>query len=163
MQTSPPNPHSDFGEGGPDASEVTGLEPNRSWQNGPRTWASLKPSIKELRENATPAENLMWSALRNCQLNGSRWRRQHAIGGFVVDLYCSSARLIVELDGPVHDQRVQEDRARQDELERRDLRVLRFRNDEVMGDLPLVLSRLLEALDSPSPKSERGPGGEVCV
>jgi very-short-patch-repair endonuclease len=163
VKTPPPNPLSNFGEGGPDASEFTDLEPSRSWQTGYSTWARLKPSIKELRENATPAEKRLWSALRNRQLNGSRWRRQHAIDGFVVDFYCSSAGLAVEVDGEIHKQQVQNDRSGQEVIERRNLTVLRFRNDEVMNDLPNVLSQLLEAIVSPSPKSERGPGGEVCA
>ena len=160
-QTSPPNPLSDFGEGEPESLELDPLGPSRAWQTRAGTWVRLKPSVKQLRSEATPAERLLWSALRNRQLHGSRWRRQHAIDGFVVDFYCTQARLVVEVDGDIHDNQPEEDRQRQRVLELRGLTVLRFRNDDVQADLPSVLARLLEALRSPSPKSERGLGGEV--
>ena len=160
-QTSPPNPLSDFGEGEPDMPGFDPIEPSRGWQTRAGTWVRLRPSVKELRAEATPAERLLWSALRNRQLNGARWRRQHAIDGFVVDFYCTQARLVVEVDGDIHDSQAEEDRQRQRVLERRGLTVLRFRNDAVQADLPSVLARLLEVLGSPSPKSERGLGGEV--
>src|SRR5450759_2979359 len=90
----------------------------------------------------TPAEHRLWDALRGNQLSGLHFRRQQIIDGFIVDFYCHAARLIIEVDGGVHEQLVEYDAARSQILERRSLAVLRFTNDEVMYCLPAVLTRI---------------------
>jgi very-short-patch-repair endonuclease len=90
---------------------------------------------------------------------GVRFRRQHAIDRFLVDFYCAEASLVIEVDGPIHQQQVERDLEREKALATRGLTVLRFRNDEVLDDVTSVLARIAAYLTpNPSPISERGAG-----
>jgi very-short-patch-repair endonuclease len=60
-------------------------------------------NAKVLRKTMTDAEILLWKALRNRRLNGFKFRRQHPIKGFIADFYCHEARLVIEVDGEIHD------------------------------------------------------------
>lgn len=82
----------------------------------------------------TPAEKLLWKEVRANKL-GVRFRRQQVIQGFIVDFYCHYAGLIVEVDGDVHDLQKEEDERREKVLSELGLRVVRFRNDEVVRNL----------------------------
>jgi very-short-patch-repair endonuclease len=95
---------------------------------------------KTLRINATDAERILWSVLRGRQLATFRFRRQQPIGPYIVDFFCPSAKLIVELDGDQHglDQVVRYDKVRTRFLEANGYRVLRFWNGEVMKDRDAV-------------------------
>lgn len=90
----------------------------------------------------TPAEQRLWQHLRGGQIGGARFRRQQILDGFIVDFYCHSANLIVEVDGAVHDQQAEYDGERDRLLATRGLRILRFTNAEVIGNLAAVLARL---------------------
>ena len=99
------------------------------------------------------AEKLLWDAIRGGRVDGHRFRRQQVILGFVVDFYCHAARLVVEVDGPVHDQTIEADAAKDHILATQDIRVLRFRNHQIINGLPYVLDRLRHCLllrDNPS-------------
>lgn len=100
---------------------------------------------RELRKDSTFAEKVLWQALRNRRLSGLRFKRQQPMGGYVVDFYCPRLRLIIELEGSVHDNPDQRahDRDRFEELQIRGLRVLRIRNEVVMKDLGMVLEQIL--------------------
>src|SRR6266550_7334505 len=102
-----------------------------TWRTTPEAWKKLKPVAREQRHDATPAESRLWQALRNGSLAGLKFRRQHPIGRFLVDFYCPRLRLVIEVDGTVHDSRGNEDAERQNELEAFGLGALRFRNEEV--------------------------------
>ena len=117
----------------------------KHWMRG-RTPARLEAS-RRLRKELTPAEARLWAALRQGGIPGMRFRRQHALGRFVLDFYCPKQRLAIEVDGAVHDdqQQAEYDAARTTALEQRGIRVLRFRNDEVMGDLTSVLTCIAAA------------------
>ena len=78
-------------------------------------------------------------------MNESKFRRQHSVGRFVVDFYCAETRLVVEVDGPVHEFSVREDAIRQEYLESRGLRVMRFTDEEVRESLEDVIRRITEA------------------
>jgi very-short-patch-repair endonuclease len=93
---------------------------------------------RTLRREATPPDQLLWLALRNGQIGGMKFRRQHPIGPYVVDFYCHSARLVVEVDGMSHDNKAEEDAARAKTLEAQGLRIVRLTNDDVMHDLDAV-------------------------
>jgi very-short-patch-repair endonuclease len=97
-----------------------------------------------LRQRSTPAEALLWEALRGRRLGGLKFRRQQPVRGFVVDFYCEAKDLVIELDGPVHDspEAGEADRQRQMSLEGIGLRVMRFKNADVERDLDAVLSRI---------------------
>ena len=104
---------------------------------------------RKFRKNPTPAEATLWRAIRQNQLGGLRFLRQRAFGRAIVDFYCASAKLVIELDGEVHDsdQAQDYDEKRTELLEARGLMVLRFRNEEVLNGLPGVLQRILEVAD----------------
>jgi very-short-patch-repair endonuclease len=106
---------------------------------------------KQLRRNMTPAERLLWQALRRNSVGGLHFRRQQVIAGFVVDFYCHSLGLVVELDGSVHEQQKENDTARDAILTGLGLRVLRISNDEVTGDLDGVLRKIVARQPNPRP------------
>jgi very-short-patch-repair endonuclease len=93
---------------------------------------------RDLRQTNTPPEQLLWLALRNGQIGGLKFRRQHPIGAYVVDFYCHSAGLVVEVDGMSHDNKMTRDAARSEYLEAQGLRVVRVTNEDVMRDLDAV-------------------------
>jgi very-short-patch-repair endonuclease len=109
------------------------------------------PVVKKLRENATDAERKLWHHLRRKQINDLRFRRQYRIGSYVVDLICLPARLVVEVDGGQHDVRRAEDDARTAWLESQGFRVIRFWNNEVLGNIEGVLHVVGEQLAAPPP------------
>jgi very-short-patch-repair endonuclease len=88
---------------------------------------------RQLRRRPTPAERHAWSLLRNRGILGLKFRRQHVLHGFIVDFCCLSERIVIELDGNVHDQAVQHgyDRARTEFLEAAGYRMIRVRNKDV--------------------------------
>lgn len=99
---------------------------------------------KELRKTMTEAEQFFWNKVRNRKLSGLKFRRQQVIDGFIVDFYCDELGLCVEIDGGVHedDEQKQYDKDRDEVLALRGLKVLRFSNDEVLGDWDGIVERL---------------------
>lgn len=99
---------------------------------------------RDLRQRQTPAEAKLWQALRGGRLGGLKFRRQHPVGRYFADFACEKAKLIVELDGGVHDRddQVTYDHFRQQELEALGWFVLRFPNDQVLHDLAGVLDAI---------------------
>ncbi|MDF3040461.1 MAG: hypothetical protein K0Q71_3167 [Thermomicrobiales bacterium] len=110
------------------------------------------PAARDLRTHQTPSEVLLWGALRSRRLDGLKFRRQHPIGPFVVDFCCPDRRLIVELDGAVHDGQPEHDAEREDLLKAAGYRVLRFRNEAVRADLSDVLQVILTAALAEPPR-----------
>ncbi len=100
---------------------------------------------KELRRTMTDAERLLWQHLRGNALNGLHFRRQQVIDGFIVDFYCHSKGVVVEVDGGLHQQQPGYDAQRDRLLSRRGLRVLRFTNAAVSADVQSVLERIAAA------------------
>ncbi len=111
---------------------------------GQRVEGAKVVRARELRRDLTSAENLLWQALRRSQLKGRHFRRQQVIRGFIVDFYCHSAGIVVEVDGPAHDGNVDYDSERGEVLASLGLHEVRFTNEEVEGDLPGVLRRIGE-------------------
>jgi len=97
-----------------------------------------------MRRHSTPAEARLWSVLRGRQLGGWKFRRQHVVVGYVVDFYCAELRVVVEVDGPVHDELRAEDEAREADLRRAGAEVVRFSNDAVLYQLRDVLRVLAQ-------------------
>jgi very-short-patch-repair endonuclease len=116
------------------------------WRTAGALWTGLKPRARQMRTEATPAEELLRERLRGRKVQGARFRRQHTISRFVVDFYCAEARLVIEVDGPIHDDQVQEDAQRQAILESQGFRVLRFTNASVEREMDAVLSKIGDAL-----------------
>ncbi len=103
---------------------------------------------RPLRNQPTGAEKRLWSFLRARQLDGHKFRRQAALGPYVVDLICFEKRLVVELDGPHHAEtsNSEHDARRTEWLASRGYRVLRFRNHEVDDDVRLVVEMIRQAI-----------------
>jgi very-short-patch-repair endonuclease len=109
-------------------------------------------NARRLRKDATDAERKLWSALRDKQLEGFKFRRQVPIGDFVADFVCLSQRLIIEVDGGQHDTEREKDAARTAWLRARGYRVIRFWNNDVLGNLEGVVQMIRTALhDHPPP------------
>jgi very-short-patch-repair endonuclease len=129
------------------------------WQTPASIWQALKPLAREMRKSPTPAEDVLWQHLRSEQL-GVKFRRQHAIDRFIVDFYAREPRLIVEVDGPIHETRKEYDAMRQAYLESLGYRVVRFTNEQVLQDVHAVLAVIRAALEphplSPSPLAGKG-------
>jgi very-short-patch-repair endonuclease len=99
-----------------------------------------------MRQEPTAPEQHLWQLLRSGSL-GARFRRQHAIGQFIVDFYCGQASLVIELDGSSHEGRSDEDAARQEWFAANGLTVLRFRNEDVLLRPEEVVDRIVAELD----------------
>ena len=106
----------------------------------------IQERARELRRDMTPAERVLWGRLRNRQLEGLKFRRQHPLGRFIVDFCCAQHRLIVEVDGGVHRNQREYDEARTQVLQAHGYRVLRFSNEAVLGDVEAVLGVIAEAV-----------------
>jgi adenine-specific DNA-methyltransferase len=123
---------------------------------------TLLENARTLRARSTDAERRLWYYLRHRRLSGYLFRRQAPIGRFVVDFACVRARLIVELDGGQHMDRLIEDLERTHQLARSGFRVIRFWNDEVLQRTEAVLESILEALiqacPHPDPLPQAGEG-----
>ncbi len=113
-------------------------------------WDKLKPFAREMRHAPTPAEDALWKHLRGRQLNGAKFRRQHAIDHYIVDFVCIERQLIIEVDGDIHARPDQNsyDAFRQRHLEEIGYRVLRFTNDAVMQSVTAVLEVIGAALQN---------------
>ncbi len=105
----------------------------------------LTGAARELRRRETEAEAILWAALRGRQVAGLKFRRQRPAGPFVLDFYCADHRLVVEVDGAIHDEQREQDAARTAILKQYGYRVVRFRNAEIASDLAAVLARIAEA------------------
>jgi very-short-patch-repair endonuclease len=120
-------------------------------------------AARTFRKNPTPSEAILWQTLRGKKLDGIKFRRQQPIGPFIVDFYAPALRLVVEVDGVVHEQQQEADQARQDILESLDLQFLRFSATQVESDIDSVLltirlkAKEIKNLSScPSPTSGEG-------
>jgi very-short-patch-repair endonuclease len=129
-----------------------------------RNSAELQAAARAMRRQPTLAEDRLWQALRGGVL-GVRFRRQHPVGHFILDFWCPAARLVVEVDGDVHDMQPERDAARTEVLASFNCHVIRFRNDEVLRDLDTMLQRIHAEVGArtnvpPSPGSSgEGAGG----
>ena len=113
-----------------------------------RTTPKVFKRAKELRRNQTEAESKLWSRLRNHQLKGISFRRQHAIGNYVADFCSPKVKLIIELDGSQHLEQSEYDAERTQYLASKGYRVLRFWNNEVMKEIDAVMSIIELALEN---------------
>jgi very-short-patch-repair endonuclease len=114
---------------------------NLSWTAKP----DIFKKAKDLRKSMTQAETILWRHLRNGKLNGLKFRRQHPIFIFIADFYCHQKKLIIELDGEIHNdpEQKEHDLNRSADLEEKGFIILRFRNEEVISDLEKVLERII--------------------
>lgn len=120
--------------------------------------SSLSPILlaraRELRQTATDAETLLWKLIRNRQINGAKFRRQHPFGPYILDFYNYEARLAIELDGSGHAEpkQARHDAERTEALNAAGIRVIRFWNNQVLKETEGVLQAIWHAVSNePSP------------
>ena len=125
------------------------LKPNHDdgmWKGAPSDSFS---KAQFLRRNETKAEKLLWEKLRNNQLEGLKFRRQHPVNIYIADFYCHKFKLIIELDGDYHNQeeQKQKDEVRTEVLRLNDLNIIRFKNEEVEQDINQVLTTIKNKIE----------------
>ena len=106
---------------------------------------------RELRSFQTLAERQLWQLLREHKLAGLKFRRQFPIGRYIADFACLEARLVVELDGPVHEDQFERDAHRTDVLRSLGWHVIRFGNEVVLAEPHRVLDGIVAELGRPAP------------
>ena len=108
---------------------------------------TLLQRAKEMRKNPTQAEALLWNELRT-KKTGFKFRQQHPIDNYIVDFVCLSKRLIVDIDGEIHQYQLEKDGERELLLkEKKSFSILRFTNDEIINNLENVLSKIQETIE----------------
>ena len=109
-----------------------------------------------LRNESTPAELFLWERLKNKQL-GYKFRRQHGIDSFIVDFYCSEKQLAIELDGSQHftEEGKHNDEERTKIIDEHHIRIIRFRNEEVLSQIETVIDTIKQVLESQSNRPKR--------
>jgi very-short-patch-repair endonuclease len=117
--------------------------------------SSIIDLCRLLRKQETPAEKLLWQYLRNRKLNNKKFLRQFAIcvqssikGSiyYIPDFYCAEHKLVIEADGPIHLLKKDYDQNRDEVLTAMGLRILRFKNEDIINSTELVLSNIAEYL-----------------
>jgi very-short-patch-repair endonuclease len=113
---------------------------------------SLKSLRQSLRSSQTDAERYLWSRLRSNQLLGLRFFRQYSLGRFILDFYCPTIKLAIELDGGQHaeENHIESDQVRTDFLKENGVRVLRFWNNDVLKDIDSVLQKIYNEITPPN-------------
>ena len=114
-----------------------------------KTLPSTKSKAKSLRSNLTPAEFRFWNYVRSKKMAGFKFRRQHPLGNFIADFYCHRLRLVVEIDGNIHERQDNKeyDKERESQIKRLGLSVIRFTNADVLYNPAFVELTLLEFVE----------------
>jgi very-short-patch-repair endonuclease len=112
---------------------------------------------RDLRQRDTNSEIILWECLRSRRLGELKFRRQHPVAGtiYVVDFFNYEYRLIIELDGGIHDEQQVADAMRQREIEALGYRFLRFRNEQILDDLENTLMAIIEVAFSNPPNADK--------
>jgi very-short-patch-repair endonuclease len=110
--------------------------------------AIIRKRAKLLRKEITVSEKILWNKLRNRQLSGFKFRRQHPIDIFIADFYCHEKKLVIEVDGLIHNSQKEYDEGRTAELNRFGITVIRFTNDDVRNNIREVCNQILEVCES---------------
>jgi len=108
------------------------------------TSVEIMKRASRLRKDQTSAEKIIWQRLRRRQIGGLRFRRQHPINSFIADFYCHEAKIVIEIDGGIHDdqEQKQKDIARQEIITDFGIKVLRFKNEEIFNDIDSVIKTI---------------------
>jgi len=104
-----------------------------------------------LRKSMTDAERVLWYNLRDRRLGGWKFRRQHAVGPFIVDFVCLEKKLVIEVDGGQHAEMIVQDDNRTEYLSKSGYRVVRFWNNQVLQETEAVLQVILDEVSEEAP------------
>jgi 5-methyltetrahydrofolate--homocysteine methyltransferase len=148
---SPPTP-----EGG--AEDVNGLK-----IADPITYKFLKARAKEMRNKPTEAEKMLWNMLLGKGFENHKFRRQHILGEYIVDFVCLKQRLVIEIDGSIHNsiEQIEHDNYRTKWLNDKGFKVVRFSNSEILSEMDIVLEKLSTLLLAPP--SGAGGAGRILM
>ncbi len=116
---------------------------------------SIKEVSRSLRKNSTPAEKLFWQTIRNRQILGYKFNRQYPIvfeindirRFFIADFYCHQLRLVIEIDGGIHEKQKDYDKLRSAIIKRLGMHVFRFSNKEVLNDINVLVEKLEKIIE----------------
>jgi len=128
----------------------------RRWLTNGHIWTLLKSRARGFRGAPTEAEARLWGELRKFGPQGIRFRRQHVIESFIVDFFSWRHRLVIEVDGRIHDSRREQDAARDRRLASKGIRVIRFSNEDVIHSMDAVLERIRYEIETS--RSPNRPG-----
>ena len=119
----------------------------------------IKKNRKKLRTHGTSAEAVLWNSLKNRNINGLKFRRQHSLGKYIMDFYCPSLKLCIELDGEDHywQEGMERDKKKTNFLNSKNIHVIRFENKLVFEDLDFVIKTILSFWDSTTPSPDNLP------
>ncbi|MFV8347943.1 UvrD-helicase domain-containing protein [Flavobacterium sp. ZB4P13] len=172
----PPAPSEGRGDGVVNCVDKNGLieSDKLGYMTGGNYSHLLIEKAKEMRKEPTHAEKVLWRELKSKSLEDYKFRQQHLIDDFIVDFVCLSKKLVVEVDGGIHDLQKEYDAQRTEILDKKGFKVIRFSNEEVIGSISIVLKKIKEELIlqetflnssspvmAPSPSgSPEGEGGE---
>ena len=109
-----------------------------------RASVQIQQRARELRKNLTPAEQKLWQHIRRGQIDGLHWRKQHAVGTYIVDFFCAKAKLVVEVDGDSHADQIEYDQARTTYLNEQGYTGIRFTNREVLRQCEAVVQQIAD-------------------
>ena len=107
-----------------------------------RKWTQQRELAREMRQEPTSAEDVLWQRIRGRKVGGLKFRRQHAIDRLILDFYCVEKGIALEIDGDIHNAQRERDTLRQQFLEERGIRVLRFTNEMVLKHIDEVLATI---------------------
>ena len=120
---------------------------------------NVQQIAEQMRQEPTSAEETLWEALRGRQVADTKFRRQAPMGKFILDFYAPSCKLVIELDGSVHDNQVERDLERAQHLQAYGYHVLRFPNDAVLNNLPAVLKSIESTITTLQPETQPSNSG----
>lgn len=143
-------------------SEGKGTEQGYEWAD-PQYYSLLKDYVEKHRSNPTQAESILWECIKSKKLDYYKFRRQHIIGKYITDFVCLKKRLIIEVDGLIHQlpDIKENDEARQAWLESHGFKVIRFTNNEVIGDTENIISKIETTLKNQKDYNEVESAVEV--
>jgi len=106
-----------------------------------------------LRRDMTLTERILWKKLKDRTIFNAKFRRQHPISFFIVDFYCHEYKMVIEVDGEIHndDESIEYDKNRTAELNKFGIRVLRFTNEEVFSEMDSIIKKILKAITEYTP------------
>jgi len=141
---------------------VPNVVEKQTWKTAsPILYDLLKVKAKEMRNKPTEAEKMLWNVFSNKNFEGVKFRRQHIIGEYIVDFVCLEKRIVIEVDGSIHNLReqIQHDKERTEWLESKGFKVVRFSNQQVLNDLFIVMELIQNELTVSIEAPPSGAGG----
>lgn len=137
----------------------------RSHYRGGFDFTGMIKQVRELRKKQTKAEEVFWELVRAKRFEGKKFRRQHQVGSYIVDFYCHSEKLIIELDGEIHNlsEQKKKDIKRDKYLTSIGNKVLRFKNDEIFNDTEAVLKKITTSFSHSERDVRRTEGDNITT